>query len=213
MWYISIYFPSVALGSSWLSGWILDWRLNKPCFDHSFGNLACLATLKSCDTTKQSLCGWQYICSLCMQWVYCHYFKLLIYRMHLFSIRFYLLSSKLESVGHCLRGKHHREAILSSRNFETAYCTVLQSCWKPGTNISQYLGVNLMTMERIRNYLDEFWGDYEDTAARKPHSDRSDEKKTQQFVAEIHDMVDNDSSMWIRSIARDMLVSNFIIEK
>ena len=26
-------------------------------FDPSFGNLACLATLKSCETTKQSICG------------------------------------------------------------------------------------------------------------------------------------------------------------
>ena len=40
---------------------ILDWRFCQPGFDHCFGNLACLATLKSCDTTKQSVCGWQYI--------------------------------------------------------------------------------------------------------------------------------------------------------
>ena len=29
-----------------------------PGFDPSFDHLACLATLKSCDTTKQSVCGW-----------------------------------------------------------------------------------------------------------------------------------------------------------
>ena len=32
---------------------ILDWRLSQPDFDPSFGNLACLATLKSSDRTKQ----------------------------------------------------------------------------------------------------------------------------------------------------------------
>ena len=30
-------------------------------FDPSFKRPTCLATLKSCDTTKQSACGWQYI--------------------------------------------------------------------------------------------------------------------------------------------------------
>ena len=30
-------------------------------FDPSFERPTCLATLKSCDTTKQSVCGWQYI--------------------------------------------------------------------------------------------------------------------------------------------------------
>ena len=38
------------LVSSWLSG-----------FNPSFGNLPCLATLKSYDTTKESVCGWLYI--------------------------------------------------------------------------------------------------------------------------------------------------------
>ena len=30
-------------------------------FNPSFGNLVCLATLKSCDTTIQPVCGCQYI--------------------------------------------------------------------------------------------------------------------------------------------------------
>ena len=43
-------------------GWVVsDWRLSQPGFHPSFVNLACLATLKSCDTTKQSVCEWQYI--------------------------------------------------------------------------------------------------------------------------------------------------------
>ena len=36
---------------------ILDWRLCQPGFDPSSGNLACLAILKNCDKTKQSVCG------------------------------------------------------------------------------------------------------------------------------------------------------------
>ena len=41
----------------YFSGRILDWRFSQPGFDPSFENLACPATLKSCDTTKQSVCG------------------------------------------------------------------------------------------------------------------------------------------------------------
>ena len=38
----------------------MDWRLGQPGFDPSFGNLACLATLKSSDRTKQ-VCLWMTI--------------------------------------------------------------------------------------------------------------------------------------------------------
>ena len=41
--------------------YILGWPMSQPGFDHSFENLACLATLKSCETTKQSVCGCQYM--------------------------------------------------------------------------------------------------------------------------------------------------------
>ena len=36
------------------------WRLRQPGFDSSFGNLACLTTLKSSDRTKQT-CQWMTI--------------------------------------------------------------------------------------------------------------------------------------------------------
>ena len=36
-------------------------KVNWAGFDTSFKCPTCLATLKSCDTTKQSVCGWQYI--------------------------------------------------------------------------------------------------------------------------------------------------------
>ena len=38
-----------------LSGRILYWRFSQPGFVPSFGNLACPATLNSCDSTKQSV--------------------------------------------------------------------------------------------------------------------------------------------------------------
>ena len=38
-----------------------DKKNQESGFDPSFENLACLATLKSCDSTKQSVCGWQYM--------------------------------------------------------------------------------------------------------------------------------------------------------
>ena len=50
-------FPSLALVSSWLSGRILNWRFSHLSFDPSFGNLACQATLKISDRTKQ-ICLW-----------------------------------------------------------------------------------------------------------------------------------------------------------
>ena len=53
--------PLLILVSSWLCGRINGWRISQPGCDPSFENLTCLATLKSCDTTKQFVCGWQYI--------------------------------------------------------------------------------------------------------------------------------------------------------
>ena len=49
----------------YIYGWVLECWIGASVssFDPSFGNLACLATLKSCDTTKQSVYGWQYIMS------------------------------------------------------------------------------------------------------------------------------------------------------
>ena len=47
-------------------------------------------------------------------------------------------------------------------------------------------------------------GDYEGTAAQKPHTDRFDMKRTPKFVNEISAMIDNNPSKSIRSIARDM---------
>ena len=39
-----------------LGGRIYGWRISYPSFDPRFWNLACLATLRSCDATKLFLC-------------------------------------------------------------------------------------------------------------------------------------------------------------
>ena len=39
--------------------YISNWRKSQPGFEPIFEILTCLATLKSCDTMKKSVCGWQ----------------------------------------------------------------------------------------------------------------------------------------------------------
>ena len=56
---------SLTLISSWLCGRVFCWRISLPGFNPSFENLVCQATLKRCDTTKQSICGRLYICYIC----------------------------------------------------------------------------------------------------------------------------------------------------
>ena len=55
-------------------------------------------------------------------------------------------------------------------------------------------------MKRIWKELDESNGDYKGTAAEKPHSDHSDNKRTPKFIAEIQAMIDNHPCKSIRSI-------------
>ena len=49
--------PSLTLVSSWKRGRIYSWQISQSGFDLSFENLACPATQKIWDTTKQSVCG------------------------------------------------------------------------------------------------------------------------------------------------------------
>ena len=69
--------------------------------------------------------------------------------------------------------------------------------------------------EDSADYLktDESNGDYEGTAAWKPHSDSSDKKRTPEFVGEIQAMIDSDFNQSIRSIIRDMEVYEFLIRQ
>ena len=54
--------------------------------------------------------------------------------------------------------------------------------------------------------------DYEDTAAWKLHSDRSDKKRTKS-LGEIKAVIDNDPSKSIRTITRDIAMSEFLIRQ
>ena len=69
----------------------------------------------------------------------------------------------------------------------------------------------MSTVRKIRQKLDESNGDYERAAAENPHVDRSNKKRTPEFVGEIQDMIDNDPRKSISSIATDMGVSKFLI--
>ena len=71
--------------------------------------------------------------------------------------------------------------------------------------ISECLGINLRTLLMIRKELDE------GTTVRKPHSDRSDKKSSLEIVGDIPAMTDNDPSKSIRSIVKDLRVSEFLI--
>ena len=55
--------------------------------------------------------------------------------------RFCLLCSKLESVGHCLWGKQHHDAIHTLQKC----CTVAIQLGNFNTKVSKYLGINLKT--------------------------------------------------------------------
>ena len=54
--YILIHMHIYTCFSLWLCSRILGWRMSQLGFNISFENLVCLAKLKSCDTTKQSVC-------------------------------------------------------------------------------------------------------------------------------------------------------------
>ena len=145
-----------------------------------------------------------YVCvCVCVWWLNCCHFELSILYMRLLCFRFFLLSSKLESGRHYLWGKKHYDVINSSENLEMVCCTVQHSCRKPSIKISQCLGVNLRTVQRIPKELDESSSDYEDTVVLKSHSDRPDKKRNPEFVGEIHTMIPNDPSESVQSIDGD----------
>ena len=54
-------------------------------------------------------------------------------------------------------------------------------------------------------------GDYEDTVTQKSHSDRSDKKRTPKFLGKIQNMIDNNPSKSIMSIASDIGAFKFLI--
>ena len=74
--------------------------------------------------------------------------------------------------------------------------------------ISECLGINLRTVQKIWKELDEFNSNYKITAAQKPHSDL---KGTSEFVGETQAIIHEDPSKSIKSKVRDMEVYEFLI--
>ena len=74
-----------------VSGRIFDWCLSQPGFDPSFRNLACLATLKSSDRTKQ-VCLW-------MSRLYIYKTNIHVYIIS-FIIYIYMMSRKVDKPKH-----------------------------------------------------------------------------------------------------------------
>ena len=91
--------------------------------------------------------------------------------------RFCRLCSNLESVKNGLWGKQHYDVIPFSKIFKTACCTVWHLLGNANVKISQCSAVDPRVIKRIRKELDEFNGDYEGTAARKPQSASSLKKE------------------------------------
>ena len=61
--------------------------------------------------------------------------------------------------------------------------------------------------------MDESSGDYKGTAAQKPLSDCSDKKRTLKFVCVVQARIVNDPSKSIKSIARNIRISEFLIKQ
>ena len=79
--------------------------------------------------------------------------------------------------------------------------------------ISECMDLSLGSVKKIRKELNESNGDYEGTAAQKPHSVRSEKKRALKFLGETQVMIDNDHSKSIRSLARNMGVSELLIRQ
>ena len=130
--------------------------------------------------------------------------------MHALCFRFHLLCSKLESLGHSLCRKQYHDTIQSSKNLETACYPIDNHAGSSNTKISQYLSVNLRTVQRILKDLDESNSNYK-------YSNLEASlwlfKKRTKFIGGIQAMIDNDPSKLIRCIPRDMGVSEFLIRK
>ena len=68
-------------------------------------------------------------------------------------------------------------------------------------------------MQNIGKKLDESNDYYKDTAAQKPHLDHSDKKRTPKILGKIQAMINNNPRKTIRSRARDMEESEFLIRQ
>ena len=127
--------------------------------------------------------------------------------------RFCLLCSKLKSVGHYLWGKQNHDAIHSSRNLETACCTVWQSGWK-----CQHKDFRVFQCQSVDRAVDLKRGGQVQWWLWRNSSLKASliiliRKKNTEFVGKIQITIDNNSSKSIRSISRVMGLSKFLIKQ
>ena len=78
------------------------------------------------------------------------------------------------------------------------------------TKILERSNVNVRAVQRIQK--EEFNGDYKGMAAWKSHPDHSDKKRTPKFV-EIQAIIDNYPIKTIKSMVRNMRMSEFLIKQ
>ena len=95
----------------------------------------------------------------------------------LLCFRFCLLCSKLELLGTICEKSHIMKQFTPSEIWKPHAELLVIHTKSSNMNISKCLSVNLKTMQRIQKELDESTGDYEGTAAQKPHSNCSDKKE------------------------------------
>ena len=74
-------------------------------------------------------------------------------------------------------------------------------------------GVNLKTVRRIQKDLDDSYRDYECRVVWQPHSNRSDKKRSPQFVGEIPVIIDNNPSKSINPIPINLGDSELLIRQ
>ena len=84
-------------------------------------------------------------------------------------------------------------------------------CIHTRNSISEYLGIDLKIVPRIRKEFDESNFDYKDTEVWKPHSSRPVNKRIIEFVREI--VGDNNPSKSISFIDWEMGVSDFLFRQ
>ena len=75
------------------------------------------------------------------------------------------------------QGKRLDDAIHYSRNVETVRCIAWHSYGSANVKSLNCFSVNVKTRQRNGKVFHDSTGDYEGTAARKPHSNRSGKRK------------------------------------
>ena len=129
--------------------------------------------------------------------------------MYFVCFRFCQLCSKVETIGQCSWGNQYHRAIYSSKKFGKG---MLYGCHSPGSSTTKYVSVE-MGGERAEDLKKGWMSSMVFTKMQQfgSFTDRSDMKRIPEFIDQI--LIDNDIIKTIRSIARDMWASEFLIKQ